>query len=52
MYNNILYKDIVIVDTAETKWNNSFTEYAAFNQCMTNVISLVIHRNVKEERES
>ena len=50
MNNDILYKNAVIIGIAETKWNNSFTEYAAFDQCMTNVISLVIHRNVKEER--
>ena len=48
--NNDILCNAVIIGTAETKWNNSFTEYAAFNQCMTNVISLVIHRNVIEER--
>ena len=37
MNNNILYKNAVIIGTAETKWDNSFTEYAAFtlnvNKC-------------------
>ena len=37
--------------TAETKWDNSFTEYAAFTLNVNKWNeSLVIHRNIKEER--
>ena len=28
MNNDILYKNAVIIGIAETKWDNSFTEYA------------------------
>ena len=43
-------QNVVIIGTAETKWYNSFTEYPALINVNKWNESLVIHRDVREER--